>query len=1186
MDAASIVLVGPSGEQYELRSVSALRERRGRIVTDGRFAASVLRFHLLSAAFDVSQVVRTLRDLLPGWTPVTDFGSSMDAETIVARVVEELERGDGGRLELRVIDARRVISDGGPAAELEVRDLAELADEVPAEEPTTWFEVRLEDELGQAISGIGLSMMVDGTRESVTTDGGGTARFDEAHTSFASVSVADHPALRSALVERWSEVRDGEWMQPNGHRDHTFLRYGEPLPAVALESKTPHTVVLQPRVSRVRLVGGMFDTNKTFLLPRALHHIQSICSLYEQHPKAELLLVGHTDTSGDVAYNETLSLERADSMKAYLTDDVDAWLAWYGSGKPQAKRWGDIEDRAMLEAVLLRRGVDPSLDPVRSFQAAESLEVDGLIGPNTRRALVTRYMGIDGTSLPEGIEPVTHGCGEAFPLADDGVALDHQPRDGQDDATDRRVELFFFDAPLGILPAAPGSISKAGSKEYPEWRRRAARTDDFVVRDAKTIAVKVTDAATGQPLVGASVQLSGRTAVGADAKPGGGGERKTDEFGVVVFADLDHGDYEVAAQKPSHKGEVVEHEVAPSDPPKVIPVELEAAIGGLVVTVTDDHSGAPMKDVDVRIDGPHAGAAMTDASGNATFEDIPAGDYTVEAATADYSPFSSTATVSAGATSSLPVELASTKPRQGSLAITVHDQAGNPVANADVRLGAGASGTVTGDAKGEASLGPVNAGDYELQAIADWFALSTKKVTVLPDQTTTVTIVLAPLTVGLTAKLFWNRTWNYNDHTTPIAAVKEFLPMAKVELRVKPKGGATLAVHATDFADKDGKVDFKAVPRPEAIELRVLLEHEGSKVTAFKGDSNAVAEADFEVKTDAVAWHQFPLTAAQLAKIDGRAAKVDLGEIEIKKALFVDMCDCYKSIWFGHSRMKTLAGVDLPYCELRYPSTTTSFHRGGKLYLLKLDLKDRDVLLHEYGHFITGKQAPAMSNAGYDYDDGNGTIGSHGRTTKEHYESAWMEAMATFLSCAMTDDPHYHDGYDGNLSYHLDKDNTQIGAHSEGSVQEALWDTYKRQGVAFKKLWKALTNTSKMKVDTAVRFHENWGSLGIADHAKLVAAYHKLNMKFVYGYKSGGDRFKAVVAPKTFSEASKEFTTVDELYDHFGKLGGGTKAEYLEELYNRNNKFNAGQLGAGSSRTDPKITAGNSYIVPVRQEVK
>jgi len=74
----------------------------------------------------------------------------------------------------------------------------------------------------------------------------------------------------------------------------------------------------------VRLVGAFFDTNKCFLLPSAMTGIRKLVAVYDKHPKGEMLIVGHTDTSGDPSYNDPLSLERAEAVKAYLTDDVDA----------------------------------------------------------------------------------------------------------------------------------------------------------------------------------------------------------------------------------------------------------------------------------------------------------------------------------------------------------------------------------------------------------------------------------------------------------------------------------------------------------------------------------------------------------------------------------------------------------------------------------------------------------------------------------------------------------------------------------------------------------------------------------------------------------------------------------------------------------------------------------------------
>jgi peptidoglycan hydrolase-like protein with peptidoglycan-binding domain len=114
-------------------------------------------------------------------------------------------------------------------------------------------------------------------------------------------------------------------------------------------------------------------------------------------------------------------------------------------------------------------------DPVRWFQRTRKLKVDGIAGKQTRQALIAEYMSLDGASLRDfvgEIDATAHGCGENFPLDDDGKELDRAPADGKPDPIDRRVELFFFDNEFGITPPPPGSNSKPGSKEYPLWRKR------------------------------------------------------------------------------------------------------------------------------------------------------------------------------------------------------------------------------------------------------------------------------------------------------------------------------------------------------------------------------------------------------------------------------------------------------------------------------------------------------------------------------------------------------------------------------------------------------------------------------------------------------------------------------------------------------------------------------------------
>lgn len=238
-----------------------------------------------------------------------------------------------------------------------------------------------------------------------------------------------------------------------------------------------------PRVVLARLRGLLFDTNKAFLLPSALPDLQQVRQVYEQNNPSELLVVGHTDTTADAAINDPLSLDRAKSMLAFLQDDVDTWVTFYGSGVKESQRWGLTEDLLMLGAVL-GLGLAPATNAdVQTFQSARSISESG-VGPNTRKALIAAYMALDGAELDSAdfqIRGQAHGCGENFPLDDSGTEVERAPTDGKADASDRRVELFFFDTEFGVLPKPPGTNSKPGSTQYPTWRKQAALTFDSEV---------------------------------------------------------------------------------------------------------------------------------------------------------------------------------------------------------------------------------------------------------------------------------------------------------------------------------------------------------------------------------------------------------------------------------------------------------------------------------------------------------------------------------------------------------------------------------------------------------------------------------------------------------------------------------------------------------------------------------
>jgi outer membrane protein OmpA-like peptidoglycan-associated protein len=243
-------------------------------------------------------------------------------------------------------------------------------------------------------------------------------------------------------------------------------------------------VSLPPAVYRGRMTGLLFETDKAFLLPSAIPGIRELKRLYDEHPGAEVMVSGHADREGPADYNLALSVERAEAIEAFLQDQVDAWLPWYGTAKPASKRWGVREDQHMLTALghytgpVHGRSDRATRDAVGRFRTDRGLG-DGGIDDATRRALVEQYMATDGTTLPAGTKIGHHGCGEYHPEV--------QTRDGVAEPENRRVEVFLFEGPVD--PAPPGSCPSGGCTQYPEWRKRTIETIDVNIAHELTFTL-------------------------------------------------------------------------------------------------------------------------------------------------------------------------------------------------------------------------------------------------------------------------------------------------------------------------------------------------------------------------------------------------------------------------------------------------------------------------------------------------------------------------------------------------------------------------------------------------------------------------------------------------------------------------------------------------------------------------
>lgn len=294
------------------------------------------------------------------------------------------------------------------------------------------------------------------------------------------------------------------------------------------------------RVFRLRVFGMLFDTAKAFLLPNALPGLKTLAEVYAKHQGFNLLVIGHTDRVGQVTDNDELSVSRAAAVAAYLKDDIDAWLQHYDTSIPKSSRWGFSEDMHMLGALPFGHSSylesSPSITAAaKAFQHDHGLDVDGIIGPKTRRALIKEYMALDGTSLPESTTLTTHGCGEHFNAIETG--------DNVEEPANRRVELFFFGGP--IRPPPPSETSTCGSPEYPEWVDQCLTTTDLDIGEGADtpfvaeIYAELRSNSGAIPLKSVAYELRV-------------GERRfrdcTDESGKLFHTHLSPGDYELLVE--------------------------------------------------------------------------------------------------------------------------------------------------------------------------------------------------------------------------------------------------------------------------------------------------------------------------------------------------------------------------------------------------------------------------------------------------------------------------------------------------------------------------------------------------------------------------------------------------------------------------------------------------------------
>lgn len=84
---------------------------------------------------------------------------------------------------------------------------------------------------------------------------------------------------------------------------------------------------------KIALYGILFDTDEATIKPDSEATLKQISALLNADPDLKIIIVGHTDNQGELAYNKDLSTRRAKAVEATLISD-------YGIAKDRLSAWG------------------------------------------------------------------------------------------------------------------------------------------------------------------------------------------------------------------------------------------------------------------------------------------------------------------------------------------------------------------------------------------------------------------------------------------------------------------------------------------------------------------------------------------------------------------------------------------------------------------------------------------------------------------------------------------------------------------------------------------------------------------------------------------------------------------------------------------------------------------------------
>ncbi|MGL1937239.1 MAG: peptidoglycan-binding protein [Fibrobacterales bacterium] len=227
----------------------------------------------------------------------------------------------------------------------------------------------------------------------------------------------------------------------------------------------------------VEIADSLFNSNSAVpcLDPEGLliASIQATLKHAQEWPDKELVIYGHTDTSGENDINFPLSEKRAQAFKALLMNDDSCWNSAIENNSSV------LDYQSIINALNAygwsahcgeADGIDgPNTESaLKSFQTeynentGNSISTDGIIGPQTWDALRTSIHKTATHDFEHAEVPLTFGaegegtypCGESFPI-------EESLRDRYTSSTNRRCEIGFHERPnppLLVIHSDPSTL--------------------------------------------------------------------------------------------------------------------------------------------------------------------------------------------------------------------------------------------------------------------------------------------------------------------------------------------------------------------------------------------------------------------------------------------------------------------------------------------------------------------------------------------------------------------------------------------------------------------------------------------------------------------------------------------------------------------------------------------------------